>query len=98
MKIKVSKKARKFLRDKNIKDITFNLKQVGVSGCCVGIVKEIEPVYKAPRNAAGYKYARVGGYHVFISRYIRITGPLTITTEGLWNLKRLYLSGATVPI
>ena len=98
MKINVSNKARKFLQDKKIKDITFNLKQLDVSGCCVGIVKEIEPVYEAPRNAAGYKYVRVEDYHVFISRHIKTTGSLTITTEGLWNLKRLYLSGATVPI
>jgi len=98
MKINVSSKAKKFIQHKNIKDITFNLKQLDVSGCCVGIVKEIEPVYKAPRNASGYKYVRIDECHVFISRNIKITGPLTITTEGFWNLKRLYLSGATVPI
>jgi hypothetical protein len=98
MKIKISNRAKKFIQDRNIKDVTFILKELDVTGCCVGIAKEIEPVYKAPKDASGYKYIHIDGYHVFISRKIRILGPLTLTTEGFWKLKRLYLNGATVPL
>ena len=98
MEIKVTHKAKQFIRERRIKDITFILKELDVTGCCVGIAKEIEPVYEAPKDASGYKYINAEGYHVFISRKIKILGPLTLTTEGIWKLRRLYLNGATVPI
>ena len=98
MKIKITNKAKKFIQGRKIKDVTFILKELDVSGCCVGIAKEIEPVYQAPKDASGYRYIQADGYHVFVSRRIKIIGPLTLTTEGFWKLKRLYLSGTTVPI
>jgi hypothetical protein len=98
MKIKITDRAKRFIQDRKIKDVTFILKELDVTGCCVGIAKEIEPVYKAPKNASGFRYIQTDGYHVFISRKIKILGPLTLTTEGIWKLKRLYLNGATVPI
>ena len=98
MEIKVTYKAKQFIQQRKIKDVTFELKELDINGCCIGIAKEIEPVYEAPRDASGYKYINADGYHVFISRNIRILGPLTLTTEGVWKLRRLYLNGATVPI
>jgi len=98
MKIKISNRAKKFIQERKIKDVSFNLKELDVAGCCVGVVKDIEPDYNPPKDASGYKYIQADGYHVFISRRIKIIGPLTLTTEGLWNSKRLSLSGATVPI
>jgi hypothetical protein len=98
MKIKITNKAKKFIQDRKIKDVTFILKELDVAGCCVGIAKDIEPVYKAPMDASGYRYIQADGYHVFISRRIKIIGPLALKTEGFWKLKRLYLSGTTVPI
>lgn len=97
MKIKISKTARKFLQEKGIGDVTFNLFESDVVGCCVGIVKEIVSKYEAPKDASSYRYVQADGYHIFISRNIKILGPLTLTTEGLWK-KRLFLSGANVPI
>jgi len=97
IKINVSNAAQKFCREKGIDDITFNLIESDVAGCCIGFVKEIEPAYKAPSNASGYRYCKVEGYHIFISRRIRIPGPLTLATEGIWK-KRLCLNGAMVPL
>ena len=93
----ISKSAQKFIKEKNIKDVTFKLIENDVVGCCVGIVKDIEPVYKAPSDASGYRYCQTEGFHIFISRKIKILGPLTLTTEGIWK-KRLFLNGATIPI
>ena len=84
--------------EKGIGDVTFNLKVIEPAGCSLGIVKEIEPVYESVENASGYLYFQVEGRHIFISREIKILGPLTITTEGLWKMKRLALSGVTVPL
>lgn len=98
MKINLSKPAEKFLRENQIKDITFNLFESDVVGCCVGFVKEIVSRYEAPKNAASYRFVRADGYNIFISRKIRILGPLTLTTEGAWKMKRLALDGATVPL
>ena len=95
--IKISKSAKKFIQEKAIKDVTFNLIESDVAGCCVGIVKEIEPVYQAPENAAGYRYCQVEGHHIFIARKIKIHKSLTLTTEGIFR-KRLCLTGAMVPI
>jgi len=95
--MKISKSANKFIRERNIEDVTFNLIEQEVAGCCIGIAKEIKPVYKAPADASNYRYIQAEGCHIFISRKIKIIGPLTLTTEGLWK-KRLFLSGATVPI
>jgi len=98
MELKVTHKAKQFIQERKIKDVTFKLKELDINGCCIGIAKEIEPVYEAPKDASGFRYIQKDGYHVFISRKIKILGPLTLTTEGFWKLKRLYLNGATVPI
>jgi hypothetical protein len=95
--MKISKSANKFIRERNIEDVTFNLIEQKVTGCCIGIVKEIKPVYEAPADASNYRYIQAEGCYIFISRRIKIIGPLTLTTEGLWK-KRLFLSGAIVPI
>jgi len=95
--LKVSDSAKNFFKEKGIVDVTFNLVESDVAGCCIGFVREIEPVYCAPENASGYRYCQAEGYHVFISRKIRLSNRLTLTTEGLWK-KRLCLSGATIPI
>ena len=97
LKMKISKSANKFIRERNIEDVTFNLIEQEVAGCCVGIVKEIKPIYKAPSDASRYRYIQADDCHIFISRKIKIIGPLTLTTEGLWN-KRLFLSGAIAPV
>ena len=86
------------MEKRDIQDVTFNLKVVQPSGCCVGIVKEIEPTYKAVENATNYRYFQADGKHVFVSRDIKILGPLTLTAEGFWNIRRLSLNGATVPL
>ena len=86
------------MEERGIHDVTFNLNIILPAGCCVGIIKEIEPVYEAVEDAAGYLYFQVEGRHVFISREIKIIGPLTLTTEGLWRMKRLTLDGVTIPL
>ena len=96
-KIKITDSARKFLRLRNITDVTFRLKECDVAGCCVGLVKEIEPVYQAPKDARGYQYTQTDSCHLFISRRLKIIGPLVLSTEGIFN-KRLYLGGVTVPL
>lgn len=95
--MKISKSAKAFIQERDIEDVTFNLIEQEVSGCCIGVAKEIRSVYKAPADASNYRYFQVEGCHIFISRNVKIIGPLTLTTEGLWK-KRLFLSGATVPI
>ncbi|MBW1911000.1 MAG: hypothetical protein JRJ11_15930 [Deltaproteobacteria bacterium] len=96
--ISISSSAKKFVEERGIKDVTFNLKVMEPAGCSLGIVKEIEPVYEAVEEASNYRYFQVEGIHVFVSREIKILGPLTITTEGLWKIKRLALRGATIPL
>lgn len=98
MKINLSDSAKNFLREKQINDVTFNLFESDVVGCCVGFVKEIVSKYEAPKNAASYRYVKADGYNIFISRKIRILGPLTLITEGAWKMKRLALDGVTVPL
>ncbi|MFH1489107.1 MAG: hypothetical protein ABII06_09395 [Pseudomonadota bacterium] len=98
MKLSISSGARKFMERNGIEDVTFNLKVLETAGCCLGIVKEIEPVYEAVKNASRYRYFQAEGKHVFISRDIKIMGPLTLTTEGFWKMRRLALDGVTVPI
>ena len=95
--MKISKSARKFLQEQKIEDVTFNLIEQDVAGCCIGVAKEIKPEYKAPLDSSNYRYFQAEGCHIFISRKIKILGPLTLSTEGLWK-KQLFLSGATVPI
>ena len=98
MKIEISNSARKFLEENGIEDVTFNLLEADVKGCCLGIVKEIVPNYVAPRDASNYRYYRADDFNIFISRYIKILGPLTLITEGFWKLKRLSIDGVTVPL
>jgi len=73
-----------------ITDVTFNLRCAEPKG----VLHEVEPVYRAPADASGYRYFMVEGYHVFVAREIRILGPLTLTTEGIWKFKQLFLDGA----
>ena len=97
MKLRISNPARKFCMENGIDDVTFNLIETDVAGCCLGFVKEIQPAYSAPANAAGYRYGQVDGFHIFVSRKIRISGPLTLAIEGLWK-KQLCLNGASIPL
>ena len=89
-KIKLAASARKFMQKNGITDVTFNLRRAVPRGA----LKEIEPVYQAPADASGYRYFVVEDYHVFVARNIKILGPLTLTTEGLWKFKQLFLDGA----
>jgi len=91
--IKISKSAKKFIQENGIKDVTFNLFESDVAGCCVGIVKDIIPEYNAPRDASKYRYFKVEDFYIFVSRKIKILGPLKLTTEGLFK-KKLSLVGA----
>jgi hypothetical protein len=93
---KITDAARQFMDERGIDTVTFQLIEDTV-GCCMGVVKEIEPIYDAPADASQYLYVKAEGRHVFISRNIRIVGPLKLKTEGLWK-KRLGLSGVTVPL
>ena len=79
-----------FMDERGIHEVTFELIQIG-------IVKEIEPFYRAPKCATGYRYFKFKDRHIYISRKIRILGPLVLTTERVWK-KKLFLSGATIPI
>jgi len=97
LNIKISKSAKRFIRQKGIEDVTFNLFEAEVAGCCVGVVKEITPEYKAPVDASGYRYCRVEDFHIFIARKIKILGSLKLTTEGLFK-KQLFLLGTNPPI
>ena len=97
LNLKVSDSAKKFFREKGSVDVTFNLIESDVAGCCIGFVRDIKPVYRAPENASGYRYFQVDGFHIFIARKIRLSNHLTLTTEGLWK-KRLCLTGATIPL
>jgi hypothetical protein len=95
--VKISKSARKFLQEREIEDVTFNLIEQDVAGCCIGVAKEITPEYKAPIDASNYRYFQAEGRHIFqaegrhifISRRIKILGPLTLSTEGLWKKPHL---------
>ena len=78
------------MQKNGITDVTFNLCRVRPKEA----LNEIEPVYRAPADASGYRYFVVEGYHVFVARNIKILGPLTLTTEGLWKFKQLFLDGA----
>ena len=96
-KIKITDSARRFLQLRNITDVTFRLQEHDVVGCCVGLVKEIEPVYQAPKDARGYQYRPTDACHLYISRRLKIIGPLVLSTEGLFS-KRLFLGGVSVPL
>ena len=93
-KIKLSASAKKFMQQNGITDVTFNL----CSAEPRGVLREVEPVYQAPADASGYRYFVVEGYHVFVAREIKILGPLTLTTEGIWKFKQLYLDGACAAV
>jgi hypothetical protein len=95
--ITITPRARRFLRENGIEDVTFVVNRVPHGGAG-RILCEVEPVYQAPPDASGYRYCRAEGYHVFIDRHIRIYGPLTLCAEGIWRLKRLYLNGAAAAV
>ena len=78
------------MQKNGITDVTFDLCRAEQKG----FLKEIEPVYQAPADASGYRYFVVEGYHIFVARDIKILGPLTLSTEGIWRFKQLFLDGA----
>ena len=78
------------MQKNGITDVTFDLCRAEPKG----FLKEIEPVYQAPADASGYRYFVVEGYHIFVARDIKILGPLTLSTEGIWKFKQLFLDGA----
>jgi hypothetical protein len=97
MRIRITKPAKKFMSDRMIDNVTFNLITLKIA-CCLGMVMEIESEYSAPEDARGYRYFRVDDFHIFIARRVRSLDELTVDTEGFWKMKRLCLNGATIPI
>ena len=98
MPLTISPSAKKFMDVNHIDDVTFTLMQYRPAGCCVGIVKEIQAVHDAPKDASHYRYFKEDSRHFFISRDIKILGPLTVTVDGFWSMKRLGLRGAGIPL
>lgn len=95
--IKIDPVAKHFMEKMDIKEIAFDVNVYNIKAP-VGYVKEIEPSYKSPSDARHHKYYYVDGYHIYISRDVRIFDTLTIILEGFWKFKRLALNGAGVPI
>ena len=98
MALEITNAAKRYLKKHGIRDVTFRLVHYEPVGCCVGIVKEIEAYHGAPENACHYKYFHTDGVHVFVSRAIRILGPLSLTMHGFWKFRRLGLNGAGIPL
>ena len=98
MALKISASAKKYMDERGIRDVTFKLLQYRAAGCCIGIVKDIEAYHEAPANARNFRYFHIDDYHVFISRAIKILGPIEISLHGFWNMKRLALKGAGIPL
>lgn len=98
MAMKISASAKRYMDERGIRDVTFKLMHYRPAGCCVGIVKEIEAHHQAPANACNFRYFHIDGYHLFISRAIKVLGPLELSLEGFWNMKRLALKGAGIPL
>jgi hypothetical protein len=96
--IQITEPARKFMRDKDIREITFQLISQRMAGSFTRMFKEIEPIYAAPVDARCFRYFHAEGRHIFVSRDVKIIGPLRLDTEGFWKLKRLSLYGATIPL
>lgn len=95
--IKISSAARRFIQDRGIEDITFEVvRPEMLQGR--KYVNEIEAHYQAPADARGYRYFPVENYHIFISRKIKIFDRLTICAEGVWRMKRVYLNGAIAAV
>ena len=78
------------MQKNGITDVTFNLCRAEPKG----VLTTVEPTYQAPADASGYRYFMVDGYHIFVARKIKILGPLTLTTEGIWKFRQLSLDGA----
>ena len=95
--IKIEPAAKRFMERMGINEATFNVALYNIKSP-VGYVKEIEGAYESPADARHHKYYYVDGYHIYISRDVRIFSPLTITLEGFWKFKCLALNGAGVPI
>ena len=95
--IQISASARRFIEERRIEDITFDLIQPETLHR-KKYVNEIEARYIAPADARGYRYFRVENYHIFISRKIKIFDELKLCTEGIWWMKRIYLNGAIAAV
>ena len=98
MQVSISPSARKFMQAHQIDCVTFKLKEMEPAGCCVGIVKEIEPSFDRPPNTDRYRHFQAEGKDIYIYRDIKIIGSLRVTTEGFWKMRRLALNGVTIPL
>ena len=75
--IRITDPAAKFMEERGIYDVTFELIQLSLA-------KEIVPRYQAPEEIREYRHFKSHDRHIYIFRKIRIIAPLVLTTE--WGM------------
>ncbi len=97
--VSTSRSARKFMEEKGITAVTFELNVLAPKGaCCLRVAKEIEPVYRVARELSEYHRFEIEGRRIFVAKKLKIYAPMKLVTEGFGFFKRLALSGVTVTI
>ena len=97
MPVKISPRARKFLKEKGVDTIFLQFVDIAV-GDNVGVVKEVEVNYGLPDQPDLYWLRHDGNIRVYVYRRLDSTGPVEIKKQGFWKFANLYADGLRVPL
>ncbi|MCF8111488.1 MAG: hypothetical protein K9J85_08365 [Desulfobacteraceae bacterium] len=95
MDIRLSPRALKYLRDKNVSEITFYLVDIETTGS-IGAVREVGVSLAPPGRPENFRYERAGGFEIYIDSRLEVTEPIVIKKQGFWKFSSLYADGLGV--
>lgn len=95
MDIRLSTRALKYLRDRNVSVITFYLVDIETTGS-IGAVREVGVSLAPPGRPESFRYDTAGGFDIYIDRRIEVTEPIVIKKQGFWKFSSLYADGLNI--
>ncbi|MBS3809796.1 MAG: hypothetical protein KGY38_06560 [Desulfobacterales bacterium] len=95
MDIRLSSRAQKYLRDRNVSAITFYLVDIETTGS-IGAVREVGLSLATPGHPENFRYEQAGEFDIYIDSRLEVTEPVVIKKQGFWKFSSLYADGLGV--
>ncbi|MGD8561310.1 MAG: CC/Se motif family (seleno)protein [Desulfarculaceae bacterium] len=91
VQIKVTPRAKRFVQENGITDLTFVHHAPDVA-CCLGVTHEVLSASQPPTKPEDYHHLQADGINLYVDRALIMGDRLTLTVRGIFK-KRLDLDG-----
>jgi hypothetical protein len=97
MEVRFSKRALKFIQDKEVREVFVCLLELDIADS-IGATKDVHVCFEVPDEEKQFHSHKVEGIEVHVDTALKVTGPVVIKRQGIWKLSSLYADGLQVPL